>query len=198
MEPVDTPDQVWDIHRRVWRWVREAGETISYSFIVANNGNVTLTDVTLDDLVGDVTVTGGPIALLPVGAYDDSTFTGSYTITQADIDAGTFYNLAEACGIDPGEAEVCDEDDHREPLTRNPSIDIEKATNGFDADTAAEAPVVFVGDAVEWTYVVTNTGNVPLSGVTVTDDVLGAISCSSAVLAVGGVMECTAPGSLNS
>ena len=172
----------------------QAGETISYSFAVANNGNVTLTNVTLDDLVGDVTVTGGPIALLPVGAFDDSTFTGSYTITQADIDAGTFYNLAEACGIDPGEAEVCDDDDHREPLTQNPSIDIEKATNGFDADTADLAPVITVGDPVEWTYLVTNTGNVPVTDITVTDDVLGAITCPVTMLAVGASMTCEAFG----
>jgi cold shock CspA family protein len=34
------------------------------------------------------TVLGGPIISLIPSASDNSTFTGSYTITQADIDAG--------------------------------------------------------------------------------------------------------------
>lgn len=49
-----------------------------------------------------------------------------------------------------------------------PSIDIEKATNGVDADVAP-GPSVRVVDPVTWTYVVTNTGNVPLTDVVVVD-----------------------------
>ena len=35
-----------------------------------------------------VTMVGGPIASLAAGAEDTTTFTASYIITQADIDAG--------------------------------------------------------------------------------------------------------------
>jgi uncharacterized repeat protein (TIGR01451 family) len=56
----------------------------------------------------------------------------------------------------------------------DPAIDIEKATNGEDADVPT-GPVLQVGDAVTWTYVVTNTGNLPLSNVVVTDNILGVI-----------------------
>jgi hypothetical protein len=48
-------------------------------------------------------------------------------------------------------------------------IDLEKRTNGQDAD-APPGPTILVGDPVTWTYVVTNTGDVDLTGVTVTDD----------------------------
>ncbi len=49
-----------------------------------------------------------------------------------------------------------------------PSLDIEKSTNGEDADLPL-GPFVVSGDTVTWTYVVTNTGVVDVTGVTVTD-----------------------------
>ncbi|WP_406662195.1 hypothetical protein V7O66_06055 [Methanolobus sp. ZRKC3] len=57
----------------------------------------------------------------------------------------------------------------------NPEIDIEKATNGVDADSPT-GPVLGLGDIVTWTYVVTNTGDVPLENVVVTDNKEGVIS----------------------
>ena len=50
-----------------------------------------------------------------------------------------------------------------------PGINLVKLTNGTDNDTPT-GPIVPVGSTVTFTYVVTNTGNVPLSGVTVRDD----------------------------
>ncbi|MFW2333091.1 hypothetical protein, partial [Ilumatobacter sp.] len=46
----------------------------------------------------------------------------------------------------------------------DPAIDIEKFVNGVDADDPT-GPVVAVGDTVTFTYVVTNTGEVPLDDV---------------------------------
>ncbi|MRR28947.1 hypothetical protein EG834_01115, partial [bacterium] len=74
-----------------------------------------------------------------------------------------------------------------------PSIDIEKYTNGDDAD-AAPGPMIPVGGSVEWKYVVTNTGNVELTGVAVTDNKLGAITCPKTVLAPLESMTCTKTG----
>jgi N-acetylglutamate synthase-like GNAT family acetyltransferase len=53
-----------------------------------------------------------------------------------------------------------------------PGIDIEKLTNGVDADTEADAPEIAPGETVTWTYHVTNTGTVAFSAseVVVTDD----------------------------
>lgn len=53
-----------------------------------------------------------------------------------------------------------------------PAINIEKSTNGVDADLPA-GPFIPVGDAVTWTYVVTNRGNVPLRNLVVTDNQIG-------------------------
>ena len=48
-------------------------------------------------------------------------------------------------------------------------IDVEKATNGEDAD-APTGPVLTVGQPVIWTYVLRNAGNVPLFDLVVLDD----------------------------
>ncbi|WP_462271931.1 SdrD B-like domain-containing protein, partial [Methanohalophilus sp.] len=49
------------------------------------------------------------------------------------------------------------------------SIDIEKSTNGQDADDP-QGPEIYVGETVTWTYNVTNTGNANLTNINVTDD----------------------------
>jgi hypothetical protein len=54
------------------------------------------------------------------------------------------------------------------------AIDIEKYTNGEDAD-AAPGPTVPVGGAITFAYTVENTGSVMLYSVYVEDDVLGYI-----------------------
>uniref|UniRef100_UPI0005596DEB DUF7507 domain-containing protein n=1 Tax=Desulfatiglans anilini TaxID=90728 RepID=UPI0005596DEB len=86
-----------------------AGDTISYTFSVKNTGNVTLTNVTITD--PKITVSGGPIASLAPGVTDSTTFTGSYTLTQTDINAGTFTNIATATGTPPSGGNVTDTDD---------------------------------------------------------------------------------------
>ena len=69
-------------------------------------------------------------------------------------------------------------------------IDIEKATNGVDADTQSPQNLIPVGTAVTWTYVVTNTGNLTLTNVAVTDDVRGLI-CVIGTLAPGASTTCS-------
>jgi LPXTG-motif cell wall-anchored protein/uncharacterized repeat protein (TIGR01451 family) len=148
------------------------GDTITYTFIVRNTGNVTLTNVTVEDTVGGVTINGTPIPSLAPGASNSTTYTGTYTITQGDIDDGSFTNTAEACGIDSSQAEVCVEDDHRQPLRQVPGFTIEKSTNGQDADTAP-GPMIPVSESVTWRYEVQNTGNISLLDVAVSDDITG-------------------------
>lgn len=50
------------------------------------------------------------------------------------------------------------------------SIALEKSTNGVDADQADRAVILSVGDAVTWTYLVRNTGDLDLFNVIVSDD----------------------------
>ena len=75
-----------------------------------------------------------------------------------------------------------------------PSVDIQKSTNGEDADSAP-GPSIVVGAPVTWAYRVTNTGTVNLTGVTVTDDRGVAVNCVGLTsLVAGASMTCTGAG----
>ena len=132
---------------------------------MTNEGNVTLNDVVVTDLVGGVTVVGGPTTL-DVGESDTTTFTGSYQITQADVDAGHFSNTAEANSEESGP----DEDDEDVDLPQNAALSIVKTGAWVDGDDDGFADV---GETINYTFTVTNEGNVTLPDVVVTDLVGG-------------------------
>ena len=70
-----------------------AGQTINYSYVLKNTGNVTLSGpfTVTDD---KATVTCPPdVTSLAVG--DTLTCTASHTVTQADVDAGSITNIAK-------------------------------------------------------------------------------------------------------
>ncbi len=75
--------------------------------------------------------------------------------------------------IDPETGEpygpVSDDDDSHY-YGSEPSMDLEKSTNGRDQDEPEGAEVITAGDTVTWTYTVTNTGNTAFTSVAVTDD----------------------------
>ena len=74
-----------------------------------------------------------------------------------------------------------------------PGVDIEKLTNGIDADDPP-GPSIPIGDPVEWSYIVTNIGDVALTSVVVDDDQLGSVSCPADSLRPGQTMTCTLQG----
>jgi uncharacterized repeat protein (TIGR01451 family) len=76
----------------------QVGQVIDYMLIARNDGNVALTDVTISDpLIGALDCVQ-PVTLDPGEAL---TCTGSHTVTQADIDAGSIVNTAMVAGTDP-------------------------------------------------------------------------------------------------
>ncbi|WP_374172416.1 choice-of-anchor L domain-containing protein [Flavobacterium tructae] len=88
----------------------KVGETITYNFTVTNTGNVALTNVYIVDPLTGITMTGGPINL-GVGEEDNTSFTGTYSIVQADINAGSISNQAEVFGTSPDHIVVKDKSD---------------------------------------------------------------------------------------
>jgi hypothetical protein len=184
------------------------GDPVVWSYVVTNTGDTALTDVTVTDDqldAGDIDCGGGSNVVAGPLAPGDS-FTCTATGVAA---AGPYENTAMVVGDgpettdvngDPAPQQVSD-DDPSHHFGAEPRVDIEKSTNDVDADEGP-GPLVLVGDPIEWTYVVTNTGNVDLTSVTVTDDQLDAadIDCGdgsnvvAGPLAPGGSFTCTAQG----
>ena len=181
----------------------QAGETISYVFVVENTGNQTLNFVTVSD--PNVGVMGAPVNLIP-GQIDSTTFTATYTISQADIDAGEFSNQATATGIDPTGNPVTDQSDDPTDATdidpNNDGSPDDPTVTPFPANsdvtiTKAQAPGTYdtLGQAIPYNIVVTNTGNTTLTNVMITDanaDAGSIMPATIASLAPGASVNVTA------
>jgi uncharacterized repeat protein (TIGR01451 family) len=106
--------------------------------------------------------------------------TATYTLTQADIDAGQVVNTATGSPLS-GPA-VSDSDTHSERLRQEPLIDLDKAfTSNADEDNSGS---VTPGDTLTYAFTVTNVGNVTLHNVRLDDPLTGGmVTLSTTVLA---------------
>lgn len=138
-----------------------------FRYIVTNNGNETLNDITLTDSdLGSIAI---PTTTLAPGESFEVDVTGTWAEGQQT-------NTATVEGTTPGGVTVTDTDDANY-VGVTASIDIEKlvsadGVNFFDADTP---PGIFIaqGTNPQFRYIVTNNGTVTISNVTVTDDTFG-------------------------
>ena len=166
--------------------VTAANQVVTYSFVVTNTGNVTLTSVVVTDpLPGLSTVTCPSTTLAPAATMSCS---ASYSVTQADVNAGAINNVATVSGTPPAGAggAVTDTDAATVTATLASAIQIVK--------TASPTTVSAVGQVVSYAFVVTNTGNVTLSTIAVTDPLpgLSTVTCPTTTLAPAASMSCTA------
>ena len=93
------------------------------------------------------------------------TCTGSYTVTQADLDAGSVTNSATV-GADGTDSAA---DGVTVTATKAPGLSL--VVSSATADYSA------VGDAIDYSYAVSNSGNVSLSGPVVIADDTATASC---------------------
>ncbi len=162
-----------------------AGEAVEWTYVVRNTGNVPLSELSVvDDREGEANC---PSTELDVDE--------SMTCTASGIASGGPYaNLGTAVGQPPGELAAVTDTDPSHYLGLGPALSLEKRTNGVDADEPADAPLIAVGEPVEWTYEIRNTGNALLTEVSVVDDREGPVTCPAMQLDVGESMTCTFQG----
>jgi uncharacterized repeat protein (TIGR01451 family) len=168
-------------------------DTISYSYAVTNNGNVTMSSIAVTDT--RVGTAGCPAATLAVNATMTCTSSASYQVTQSDVDAGTpVTDSVTVTGRAPG-ATVASYG----PFTVGVPVAVAAPALAV-AVVPAVTPIsrqnaVRSGDTIAYSYTVTNNGNVTMSNIVVSDTRLGAATCPATPLAAGATATCTAPGS---
>ena len=143
----------------------EVNDTIDYAVIVKNTGNVTLTEVTINDEKLNIKDRKESVTLAP-GA-ETTIQLGSYTVTQPDVDKQEkIYNTVTVNGTD-GTDPGTDVVEKTEAVKVTKTSSLEKAT-GNTVEGKAE-----VNDTIDYAVIVKNTGNVTLTEVTINDDKLG-------------------------
>jgi uncharacterized repeat protein (TIGR01451 family)/gliding motility-associated-like protein len=137
-----------------------AGEEISYTIVVSNTGNVTITDILVEDpLIGLMEV----VETLAPG--ESASLTGTYAATQEELDNGRILNIVFVTGMDPAGNPVLESGEATVSGEQNPELALVKLAD----------PGYFVssGDQITYTIEVSNTGNVTLSEVSVQDPLTG-------------------------
>lgn len=160
-----------------------AGQVITYTYTLTNTGTGELLGpfAVNDNKVANVNCSNAPSSLAPGASF---TCSGSYQITQADLDAGSVTNIAT--GTAAGAPSV-----NQATVTitanTNPSLQLTKNPTPSAASTE--------GATITYTYTLQNTGNVTLtSPYTVSDNRIANVNCSAAAspLAPGASTTCSA------
>ena len=166
------------------------GATITYTYTVTNTGNITLSAVGLSDshegtgtaptpaligspltdngTPGDSTDAGGDEVWDTLAPGDVVTWESTYVVTAADLANQTDNDLdntvtATATPADGTLGGTLTADEEVDLVDQNAAMTITKVA---DDDTD-----VVVGQVITYTYTVTNTGNVPISDITLADTV---------------------------
>jgi hypothetical protein len=166
-----------------------AGDPITFTYLVTNTGNVRLDPVQVnDDVLGAITC---PQTILDPGDTETCIADGGAAVAGQHGNTGT----ATGEGVDsatnpvPGlptatGSETADYFGYLQNMTLVEDIDghHDPTPPGLDVND---------GQTLTFTDTLTDTGNLPLEQITVSDDVLGTISCPASTLAPGASMTCT-------
>ena len=134
-------------------------DVINYSYLLTNSGAVPLSGpFTVDDDKATVTCPPAVTSLAPGATL---TCTASYTVSQGELDTGSVKNTAQGHGFFGGTPVDSNSDDETVTAIQTPALTVEKSS----ATTSLAAP-----GTVTYSYLVKNTGNVTLTGVSLADD----------------------------
>lgn len=166
-----TPTAHIALHKSVSSTTAKVGQVITYTYQVVNTGPGTLTSMTLtDDKLGTVTLDAASI-------ISGATTSGILTaiIKQGDL-PGPLTNTAVVAGTSSVSGTLAATDTASISLSEQPRLELTLTPN-----PARARPGITINN----TYRVTNTGDVTLSGVTVLDTQLGAVTLDKTTLAPG-------------
>lgn len=147
----------------------EVGEQVEFTIEVKNIYDRAM-HITLEELAG---VSLDKAYFENVAAGATITATATYTITQADVTAGSFVNTVKAFFTDPNP-------DPQNPVNPDPyeaedEVDVEELDTTLEVQkTVTSQGEIIVGDIITYTITVTNKGNVDYTNVVVTDQLSGA------------------------
>ena len=153
----------------------KVGEDIVWTITVRNTGNQPLNQVTVTD-----TMTGGPsgsVSLTSNEEEENVSISGAVATIQtlevgSSVEITATYEVQEA---DAGKslnntAVASDEDSHQDEETPKDPVVVEKPELSILKKAEITGTTVTLGDQINYTITVTNTGNVNLTDVTVTDN----------------------------
>jgi uncharacterized repeat protein (TIGR01451 family) len=162
------------------------GQVVTYTLTATNSGNTTLQNVVVSDnpVLANFACTPSSGATLAPGA--SVVCTGSHTVTQADIDAGSYSDTGSASATGVTAVNATD----TITAAQRPALSLIKT------DSLNGAYVTAPGQVITYTLAATNSGNTTLHNVTVSDiPSLAGFSCTpsitAATLVPGASVVCT-------
>ncbi|MDY2587815.1 beta strand repeat-containing protein, partial [Winogradskyella aquimaris] len=158
------------------------GEVINYTITLTNSGNVDIYSPTMVDTTADsAPVRGGDApgnddGVLNVG--ETWTYIASHTVTQADLDNGSYTNTAEADGsadtTNDGSGDTPVDNDESETVNAIQSSNFELTKTAAITNDVGPAGAS-LGDELTYTFSVENTGNVTISNLAIDDALTGSV-----------------------
>ncbi|WP_237066694.1 beta strand repeat-containing protein [Loktanella sp. M215] len=160
------------------------GDTVNYTFTITNTSAQTLTSVVLSDplidqpnpaisCIGSATPnTAGPVPPASQAPNNVVTCTGSYQVTQADLDAGQIDNTVTATATTPTGVTLSDTADATTPIDPTFATRTLSLAKSVVVTETGDATFTAPGQTATYSFAVQNTGNLTLNNVTVTDAAL--------------------------
>lgn len=144
---------------------KQVGDSLHYTVVVTNTGNMTLRDLVVNDTLvdfKDMTLVESKLADGDLQIDEIWTLTYEYKVTQEDLDRGSVLNVVTVTNPKNPSNPIGDEVEV--PAEKKPAFTVDK--------TAEQDKFKQVGDEIDYTVVITNTGNVTVEELTVIDSLV--------------------------
>lgn len=165
------------------------GDAVALRIAVRNQGNVTLSALAVRLLGLDGMPVSCPPGPLAPGATVSCTVSGRYTVTQADVDAGSVVFRAASQATGPkGQHVTAEATASQATAAQAPAVG-----TSVVAELGDSQDDVIAGRPVTIGVTVVNTGNVTLREVSSTLLPEATVTCPASELAPGGSMRCRVP-----